>query len=139
MGRVKKRLLDRLISCETGKIFQAMAVAGYDANHFIKYPGRSGHRSCSFKIAVRKSFWKFTGKHLRWSNFLIKLYTLRTPFLQSTSRRLLLPRVKMGLLLGHLSPQQGSCLAHEKLIFQQNSVLLWKTCSKFYHCIKAFP
>ena len=56
MGRVKKRLLDRLISCETGEIFQAMAVAGYDANHFIKYPGRSGHRSCSFKIAVRKSF-----------------------------------------------------------------------------------
>ena len=38
MGRVKKRLLDRLISCETGEIFQAMAVAGYDANHFIKYP-----------------------------------------------------------------------------------------------------
>ena len=35
MGRVKKRLLDRLISCETGEIFQAMAVTGYDANHLL--------------------------------------------------------------------------------------------------------
>ena len=34
---------------------------------------RSSHRRCSIKKAVLKNFAIFTGKHLRWSFFLIKL------------------------------------------------------------------
>ena len=36
---------------------------------------RSSHRMCSVKIGVLKSFASFTGKHLCWSLFLIKLQT----------------------------------------------------------------
>ena len=34
---------------------------------------RSSHQRCSIKKAVLKNFAIFTGKHLRWSFFLIKL------------------------------------------------------------------
>ena len=34
-----------------------------------------------FKIEVLKNFANFTGKHLCWSLFLIKLQALRPPFL----------------------------------------------------------
>ena len=46
---------------------------------FIKplMTNRSSHRKCSMKNAVLKSFATFTGKHLCWSLFLIRLQTLR--------------------------------------------------------------
>ena len=44
---------------------------------------RSSHRSCSVKKGILINFAKFTGKHL-CTKF------LRTPFLQNTSRQLLL-------------------------------------------------
>ena len=37
---------------------------------------RSSHRRCSVKKDVFKSLRKFTGKHLYWSHFLIKLQAL---------------------------------------------------------------
>ena len=36
---------------------------------------RSSHKRCSVKIGVLKNFSNFTGKHLYWSLFLIKLQT----------------------------------------------------------------
>ena len=38
---------------------------------------RNSHRSCSAKKGAFKYFSKFTGKHLGWSLFLIKLLALR--------------------------------------------------------------
>ena len=74
---------------------------------------RSSHRSCSVRKADHRNLTKFTGKHLCWSLFFNKVAGLRpailskkrlwhrcfsvnfakfprTPFLQNTSRRLLL-------------------------------------------------
>ena len=74
---------------------------------------RSSHQRCSFKKVFLKNFTKFSGKHLCWSLFFNKVSGmrpatllkkrlqqscfpvnfvkfLRTPFLQNTSRQLLL-------------------------------------------------
>ena len=40
--------------------------------------GRNSHRKCSMKKAVINNFAIFTGKHLCWSFFLIKLQPWRT-------------------------------------------------------------
>ena len=40
--------------------------------------GRSSHRKCSMKKAVHKNFAIFTGKHLCWCYFLIKLQAWKT-------------------------------------------------------------
>ena len=75
-------------------------------------PNRSSHWRCSIKKAAPKNFIIFTGKHLCWSLFLIKLQAcniikkrlqpwcfpvnnakfLRTPILKSNSKWLLLSR-----------------------------------------------
>ena len=51
--------------------------------HCRKVPSRSTGRNCfpqvSFKIAGLKNFAIFTGKHLCWSLFLIKLQAFRPP------------------------------------------------------------
>ena len=56
---------------------------------FIKYcvhpQSRSSHKRCSVRKDALRNFAKFTGKHLCQRRFLNK-----TPFLQDTSRRLLL-------------------------------------------------
>ena len=56
-------------------------------NH-VSLKTRSSHRRCSFKKAVVKNFWRFTGKHLCQSLFYNKvagLKFLRTTFLHNTS------------------------------------------------------
>ena len=63
-------------------------------SHDITQP-RSSHRRCSVKRGVLRNVAKFTGKHLYQSLFFNKETVnfakfLRTPFLQNTSRRLLL-------------------------------------------------
>ena len=40
---------------------------------------------CSFKIGALKNFAKFTGKHLRWSMFLIKFQAFRPGILLKRS------------------------------------------------------
>ena len=75
---------------------------------------RSSHRRCSVKKSVLKNFAKFTGKHVRQSlrpATLLKKRLwhrcfhvnfakfLRTPFLQNTSRRLLLKEALLGSIL----------------------------------------
>ena len=40
-------------------------------------PSRSSHRRCSVEKGVLKNLRNFTGKHLCWSLFLIKLQTFR--------------------------------------------------------------
>ena len=87
---------------------------------------RSCHRSCSVKKGVLRNFAKFKGKHLCRSLFFNKVAGLRpatllkkrlwhrffavnfkkflrTPFLQKTSRRLLLQAVKIFLKIKLLS------------------------------------
>ena len=39
--------------------------------------GRSSHRSCSIKVGFLKNFAIFTGNHMCWSLFLIKLQAFR--------------------------------------------------------------
>ena len=43
----------------------------------LQTPSRSSHRRCSVKKGVLKNLRNFTGKHLYWSLFLIKLQTFR--------------------------------------------------------------
>ena len=52
---------------------------------FLQFTDRSSRRRCSVKIGVLKNFANFTGKHLCWGLFLIKLQDLqafRTPFFE---------------------------------------------------------
>ena len=67
---------------------------------------RSSHQRCSVKKGVLRNFEKFTEKHLCQSLFLIKLHRclpvnyskfVRTPFLQTTSKLLLLEMCKAFL------------------------------------------
>ena len=41
------------------------------------FPERCSHRRCSIKKAVLENFPNFTGKHLCWSLFLMKLQAFR--------------------------------------------------------------
>ena len=81
----------------------------------------SGHRMCSVKECVLKNFTNFTGRHLCWSLFLIKLQKvcnfikkglqyrclpvkfakfLRTPILKNICEQLLLKRTVWGVKTG---------------------------------------
>ena len=53
---------------------------------------RSSHQKCSIEKAVLKNFATFTGNHLCWSLFLVKLQAkfLRSPILKIIWKRLLL-------------------------------------------------
>ena len=55
------------------KIFEEMLRSISEAATFLKKIFRSSHQRCSVKIGVLKNFSNFTGKHLCWSLFLIKL------------------------------------------------------------------
>ena len=85
---------------------------------------RSSHRRCSVKKGVLRNFAKFTGKHLCQSFFFNKVLAtllkkrlwhrcfpvnfakfLRAPFLQNTSRRLLLQILLWGLHQSFLLPK----------------------------------
>ena len=50
---------------------ELVAPGGSLAWHISEY--KSSHQESSIKISVRKNFAIFTGKHLCWSLFLIKL------------------------------------------------------------------
>ena len=107
---------------------------------------RSSHRKCSIKKGVLRNLTKFTGKHLCQSLFFNKaaglrrcfpvnfVKFLRTPFLQNTSRRLLL---------------SVSCSHFIKTTCKNMKILLYKNtlCKRFWvfkkqyshkmkHCIK---
>ena len=63
--------------------FKAKAISSLTFSFFkffsdTKTYFKSSHRSCSIKKAVPKTFEMFTGKHLCWSLFLIKLKAFRT-------------------------------------------------------------
>ena len=47
------------------------------ASHDFKTNNRSSRSQMFFKIGVPKNFANFTGKHLPWSFFLIKLQALQ--------------------------------------------------------------
>ena len=53
---------------------------------------RSSHQKCSIRKDVLRNFAKFTGKRLCQSLFFLVIFAkfLKTPFLQNSSRRLLL-------------------------------------------------
>ena len=55
---------------------------------------RSSHQRCSLKKGVLKNLANFTGKHLCWSLFLIKLQAWGTPILKNICGRLLLYAIK---------------------------------------------
>ena len=113
------------------------------------FADRSSHQRCSIKKGFLKNFTKFTGKHMYQSLYFHKVTSfrsatllrkrlwhrcfpvnfakfLRTPFLQSTSGRLLLWRyhgVETILHFFHLHQRQGSmrmyfqsCFFNEKII-----------------------
>ena len=44
-----------------------------NSTQYFKFLFRSSHRRCSMKKVFFKNFTAFTGKHLRWTLFLIKL------------------------------------------------------------------
>ena len=80
----------------------------YDSTNlwFSSSKCRSSHQRCSVKKGVLKNFEKFTEKHLCQSLFLIQLHRcfpvnyakfIRTPFLQTTSKLLLLEMCKVFL------------------------------------------
>ena len=88
---------------------------------------KSSQRGCSVKKVVLNNFANFTGKHLRWSLYLITLQKtcnfikkiiqhrcfpgkfakfLRTPILKNIGERLLLPLLKVHSSTALISPDQ---------------------------------
>ena len=101
----------KYFSLKFKEVYKGKRQAKYIFPEFIPHNYRSSHRTCSMKKHVLRNFPKFTGKHLYWSLFLIKLKAscrpwcfavyfakfVRTPFVQNTSRRLLLQLVTLTI------------------------------------------
>ena len=77
------RCLQTFCICTRNKLIKAQAISPltfFSLNSFMntKTEFKSSHRSDSIKSTVPKTFGIFTGKHLYWSLFLIKLQAYRT-------------------------------------------------------------
>ena len=62
-------LIPNILKWKDCKIFTKLVL--------LQTPSRSNHQRCSVKIGVLKNLGNFTGKHLYWSLFLIKLQIFR--------------------------------------------------------------
>ena len=97
--------------------------ATYDQN--LRF--RSSHRRCSIQKGVRKTFAKFTGKHLPRVSFLIKLQTSTSNFIKKVTLPQVFQPVNFAKILRifFLQNTSGGCfwgLYHFPYLVNQNEM-----------------
>ena len=85
---------------------------------------RSSRWQMFFKIGVLKNFANFTGKHLRWSLFLIKLEAQTCNFIKKRLQNRCFP-VKFAKFCKHLFLQKISGGCFRKLKYKRKNTILY--------------
>ena len=82
--KLKKTFQNKKITCLIKyvlliRFFQISIVQWYDRTFVTFKAFRSSHSQMFYKIGVFENFAKFTGNHLCWSPFLLRLHAKETP------------------------------------------------------------